>query len=152
MLTAVLARFLTYTYLEPLFVPVHSETAMVFLYILSIDSGFVGMSLGVLLPLVLPGACLGGVIGLLGCAIAGVWNSYLFPIVGGVLALLFALVSARYVVILSGSSFLRCMLKCSLTSLTFPYRYDSVVILSLASALEGGAVASCFLLKAMLPY
>jgi callose synthase len=91
------AGFLTYAFLEPLFVPVGSETAMVFLYILTLNASLVGMSLGVLLPLVFPGVCLGGSLALLGVALSGVWNCYLFPVTGGVLAALFAVVSARYV-------------------------------------------------------
>jgi callose synthase len=89
------AGFLTYAFLEPLFVPVGSETAMVFLYILSIDAAMVGMSLGVLLPLVFPGVCLGASLALLGVAMSGVWNSYLFPVIGAALSALFAIVSAR---------------------------------------------------------
>lgn len=58
-------------------------------------------------------------------ALSGVWNSFLFPAVGGVLAVLFAIVSSRF---------------------------SSVTILTLATALKGGAVASCLVLKSMLPY
>ena len=89
------AGFLTYTFLEPLFVPVKSETAMVFLYILSIDAAMVGMALGVLLPLIFPGVCLGASMALLGVALSNYWNSYLFPIIGAVLAVILATVSAR---------------------------------------------------------
>lgn len=68
---------------------------MVFLYILTINASLVGMSLGVLLPLIFPGVCLGGSLALLGVALSGVWNSYLFPIAGGFLAILFAVISSR---------------------------------------------------------
>jgi callose synthase len=89
------AGFVTYTFLEPLFVPVGSEIAMVFLYILAFDSAMVGMALGVLLPLVFPGVCLGALLGLLGVAMSSAWNAYLFPIIGAALAALFAIVSSR---------------------------------------------------------
>lgn len=90
-----MAGFLTFTFLEPLFVPVGSETAMVFLYILALNGAAVGMALGVLLPLIFPGACLGASLALLGVAFAGVWNGYLFPVIAGVLAILLAVVSSR---------------------------------------------------------
>jgi callose synthase len=91
------AGFLTYTFLEPLFVPVKSETAMVFLSILAADAAAVGMSLGVLLSRLMPGVCLGAALALLGVALSSAWNAYLFPIVGAVLAALLSVVSARYV-------------------------------------------------------
>lgn len=97
MLAAVFSGFLVYTFLEPLFVPVHSETAMVFLYILTLNGFLVGMSLGVLLPSLLPGACLGASISLLIGAFFAVSSSLFFPTLGGVLAVLFTLLSARYV-------------------------------------------------------
>lgn len=55
LLSATLAGFLTYTYLEPIFVQAGSDTAMVFLYLLVINAIMVGMGLGVLLPKVLAG-------------------------------------------------------------------------------------------------
>ena len=58
-LSAILLGFLTFVFLEGLFVPVGLELAMVALWILSINAGAVGMSLGVLLPTLLPGICLG---------------------------------------------------------------------------------------------
>jgi callose synthase len=91
------AGFVTYTFLEPLFIPVGSETAMVFLYILTFDSAMVGMALGVLLPLIFPGVCFGSLVGLLGVAVSSVWNSYFFPIIGSALATIFAIISSRYV-------------------------------------------------------
>jgi callose synthase len=91
------AGFVTYTFLEPLFVPVGSETAMVFLYILTFDASMVGMALGVLLPLIVPGLCLGTLLALLGVTMSSVWNSYFFPIIGSVLAAVFAIISSRYV-------------------------------------------------------
>ena len=89
------AAFVTYTFLEPLFVPVRSEIALVFMYILVFDSAMVGMALGVLLPLIFPGVCLGALIGLLGIVMSSTWNAYLFPITGAVLAAIFAIVSSR---------------------------------------------------------
>lgn len=89
------AAFVTYTFLEPLFVPVRSEIAMVFMYILVFDSAMVGMALGVLLPLIFPGVCLGALVGLLGVVMSGTWNAYLFPITGAVLAVILAIVSSR---------------------------------------------------------
>lgn len=91
------AGFVTYTFLEPLFVPVRSEIAMVFMYILVFDSAMVGMALGVLLPLIFPGVCLGALVGLLGVVLSSTWNAYFFPIIGAVLAGIFAIVSSRYV-------------------------------------------------------
>jgi hypothetical protein len=96
-LFAGVAGFLTYAFLEPLFVPVGSEVALVFLDILTLNAALVGMALGVLLPLVFPGVCLGTSLALLGVALSGVWNVYLFPAVGATLSLLFAIASARYV-------------------------------------------------------
>lgn len=96
-LTALLSGFLTFTYLEPLFVPINSETAMVFLYILAFNGAMVGMSLGVLLPLVFPGACLGGMAALFLTSTSGLWNAFVFPISAGVLAVVLAISSARYV-------------------------------------------------------
>ena len=93
--TAVFAGFLVYTFLEPLFVPVGSETSMVFLYILTIDGALVGMSLGVLLPALLPGICLGGSLALLAGAFSQISNSYFFPVLAGVLATGFAFLSVR---------------------------------------------------------
>jgi callose synthase len=89
------AAFVTYTFLQPLFVPVRSEIAMVFMYILVFDSAMVGMALGVLLPLIFPGVCLGALVGLLGVVMSGTWNAYLFPITGAVLAVILAIVSSR---------------------------------------------------------
>lgn len=89
------SAFLTYAFLEPLFVPVGSETAMVLLDILTIHAACVGLSLGVLLPSVFPGVCLGASLALLGVALSGVWNAFLFPGVAAILAIALAIVSAR---------------------------------------------------------
>lgn len=58
-ITFVLGGALAFTYLEPLFHSVGMPLATVALFILSIISASVGMCLGVLLPLLLPGACFG---------------------------------------------------------------------------------------------
>ena len=96
-LSAVFSGFLVFTYLEPLFVPVGTEPAMVFLYILCIHGALVGMSLGVLLPVLFPGVCLGGALALLVAALWDMQSAYFFPAFGGVLAVLSAVLSARYV-------------------------------------------------------
>ena len=96
-LAAVFSAFLTYTFLEPLFVPVDSEVAMGFLYILAINAFVVGMSLGVLLPVLFPGVCFGGSLALLVGAFAGVANPVYLPAVGGAAAVVFGVLSARYV-------------------------------------------------------
>lgn len=92
-----MAGFVTFAFLEPLFVQVGSDVSDVFLYILTADSAAVGMALGVLLPLLFPGFCLGAAVTLFAMSFTAVWNSYLFPVVGGVLAILFSIISARYV-------------------------------------------------------
>jgi callose synthase len=98
-LMAGLAYALTFTFLEPLFIPVKSDTAMVFLYVLSLYGATVGASLGVLLPLFFPGVCLGTVMTLLaGCFFQDskfVASEQFFPLIGGVLAVCFAFLSSR---------------------------------------------------------
>lgn len=90
-----MSGFLVYTFLEPLFVPVGSDTAMVFLGILAINGAFVGMSLGVLLPGLFLGACLGATLALLAGSLMVVSNSYFFPGVASALAIVFASLSVR---------------------------------------------------------
>jgi callose synthase len=68
---------------------------MIFLYILSLNAALVGMSLGILLPTLLPGICFGLSATLLVGAFTAVSNSYYLPVVGGVLAVVFGLLSAR---------------------------------------------------------
>lgn len=68
---------------------------MVFLYTLALSSAFVGMSLGVLLPILIPGTCFGGTLALLVGAFCSVSYAYYFPIAGSVLGLVFCVVSAR---------------------------------------------------------
>jgi hypothetical protein len=70
---------------------------MLFLYILTIDSAMAGMALGVLLPLIFPGVCFGTLLAVLSVTVSSLWNPYLFPIIGTVLASIFAIVSSRYV-------------------------------------------------------
>jgi callose synthase len=93
--TSLCSVFLIYTFLEPLFVPVGSDVAMVFLYILALDGILVGMSLGVLLPLLLPGACFGATLSLFVGSFMAVSNELYFPVVGGATFLFFAIVAAK---------------------------------------------------------
>ena len=95
MLSAVATAFLVYTYLEPLFVPVGSNTAMVFLDILTINGALVGMALGVMLPSLFSGICLGAMIALMGGSFFVVSNNLYFPSVACALALVLAGISAR---------------------------------------------------------
>jgi callose synthase len=91
--------FLTYTFLQPLFFPVGLELAIVALNVLSINAAFVGMSLGVLLPLILPGVMLRC------CRFPTCWfsndhrESILLPAASVVVGVTGALVSARYVTV-----------------------------------------------------
>lgn len=94
-LMGVVAGSLTFTFLERLFLPVGMDLAVVALWVLSINAAAVGMSLGVLLPRITPGACLGVASALLiGCLITVVQPLY-FPVTGGSLAIIGALLSAR---------------------------------------------------------
>ena len=94
---AITSGFVTFTFLEPLFVPVGMDLAIVALYILSINAAFVGLCLGVLLPLVLPGVCFGVSVALLCGCLGRVLNPYFFPIASLALASLGGCVSAWYV-------------------------------------------------------
>lgn len=86
---------LTYTYLQPLFFPVGMEIAIVALNTLSIGAALVGLSLGVLLPLIWPGLTFGVALALLIGALATISNNLYFPITSIVLAALGAIISAR---------------------------------------------------------
>lgn len=89
--------FITSTFLQPLFNPVGIELANVALWVLAIDGALVGLSLGVMLPTVFPGVCFGASLSLLvGCFGLASMPSY-FPIAGGILAVLSAAASVRYV-------------------------------------------------------
>jgi hypothetical protein len=94
LLTAVWSFFLVFSFLEPLFAPIGSEVAMVFLYLLGLFGAGVGMSLGVLLPTLFPGACFGAALVLLVGSFGTVMNPYYFPVIGGSVALVCALASA----------------------------------------------------------
>ena len=76
------------------------DLAIVALYILSINAAFVGLCLGVLLPLILPGVCFGISVALLGGCLGMVLNPYFFPIASLALASLGGCVSAWYVPLL----------------------------------------------------
>jgi callose synthase len=95
LVSGLFSGFLTYTYLEPLFVPVGSETAMVFLYILVIHAALVGMGLGVLLPMLFAGVCFGGAAALLVGTVLVLEYPWYFPMFGAVAAVLGAILSAR---------------------------------------------------------
>jgi callose synthase len=169
-LSAVFSGFLVFTYLEPLFVPVGSEPAMVFLYILCANGALVGMSLGVLLPVLFPGVCLGGALALLVAALLDMQTAYFFPAVGGVLAVLSAVLSARYVptkcclvvYVMSMCTIINaCMNEKRTTQISSPpnislfrcpRRWSSSIVLTLATILEAGAIAACLVLKTMMPY
>ena len=97
LLSAVASGFFTFVFLEPMFVPVGLELAMVALWILSICAGMVGMSLGVLLPTLLPGICFGFSLSLLVGSFMGVTQSYFLPLGGGICALVGILLCTRYV-------------------------------------------------------
>jgi len=94
-LSGILSCFITYVFLEPLFVPVGLELAMVALWVLSFGAGLVGLSLGVLLPAVLPGVCFGVSLSLLAGGLIGMYNVLYLPIAGGVLSLIGILLSTR---------------------------------------------------------
>jgi callose synthase len=81
--------------LKPLFVPVGLDLAVVALWILAINASLVGMSLGVLLPTLFPGICFGVSSVLLAGVFLGVANPLYLPVVGGVCALIGAILSAR---------------------------------------------------------
>jgi callose synthase len=86
---------LTLVLLEPLFVPVGLDLAVAALWILAINASLVGMSLGVMLPTLLPGISLGVSIVLLAGCFLGVANPLYLPVVGGSCALIGAVLSAR---------------------------------------------------------
>ena len=98
-LTAVVSGFLTYTFLQPLFFPVGLELAIVALNVLAINAAFVGMSLGVLLPLICPGLCFGVAASLLVGSLVTIENPLYFPAASAVVGVTGALVSARYVTV-----------------------------------------------------
>ena len=95
MLTAVLAGFVTFIYLEPLFMPVGMNLAVVALWVLSINSTLVGMALGVLLPYLFPGVCFGVSLALFGGVFLSTQSSLYLPIAGGIFAAVGAILSIR---------------------------------------------------------
>jgi len=140
-------------------VPVGSEVSMTFLHILAINAFLVGMSLGVLLPILVPGICFGGALALFVGAFATVSNPFFFPVVGCTAAMLFGVASARYVPrnplgALAATAVLRTKALHSLSRLLcfLIFRFDSTIFVSYTTSLEGGAVAACLVLKGMLPY
>ena len=92
---AVFSGFLVYTFLEPLFVPIGSEFAMVFLNILTLCGLSVGMSLGVLLPSIVSGTVLGGAMALLFSAMLAIPNPIFFPSLACTLSCLIGFASSQ---------------------------------------------------------
>jgi hypothetical protein len=78
-----------------MFVPVGLDLAMVALWVLSGSAGLVGLSLGVLLPTLLPGICFGVSLALLIGVFADVSNALYFPVAGGILSFIGVLVTSR---------------------------------------------------------
>jgi callose synthase len=68
---------------------------MVALWVLAIGAALVGMSLGVLLPMLFPGVCCGVSLSLLVGCLFDVSSSYYLPVVGGACALVGAILSSR---------------------------------------------------------
>jgi callose synthase len=95
LLSAALSGFITYVFLEPLFVPVGLNLAMVALWVLSINATLVGMSLGILLPLIFPGLCFGTTAALLIGIFVNPQNTLYFPVVGGACGLVGAIFSTK---------------------------------------------------------
>uniref|UniRef100_A0A7S1UZ62 1,3-beta-glucan synthase n=2 Tax=Grammatophora oceanica TaxID=210454 RepID=A0A7S1UZ62_9STRA len=124
-LTAIVSGFLSYTFLEPLFRPVGMDLAIVALYVLSLYSACVGMSLGVLLPIVFPGFCFGVAATLLVGSMLSITMQYYFPCCSCVLAAAGALLSARW---------------------------KQSVVLTLATVMVGGALVSCLVIKSFHVY
>lgn len=94
-LSAILSGFVTFVYLEPMFVPVGLELAMVALWVLSTGAALVGWSLGVLLPTIIPGICFGVSLSLLVGAFVGVSNVLYFPVASGILSLAGVFLASR---------------------------------------------------------
>ena len=78
-----------------MFFPIGMNLAVVVLWIISIMTAAVGMSLGVLLPTIFPGICFGVNLSLLVGCFLNSHHSLYFPVAGGVLSLAGAFVSVR---------------------------------------------------------
>ena len=78
-----------------MFVPVGLDLAIVALWVLSGCAGLVGLSLGVLLPTLLPGICFGISLALLVGVFAGVSNALFLPVSGGILSLVGVFIAFR---------------------------------------------------------
>lgn len=123
--TGVVSGFIAFAYLQPLFVPAGVELAIVALFVLSTTATFIGISLGVLLPLIFPGICFGVAVALLVGCTAAITNSLYFPVASSALGLVGMILSAR------GSQ---------------------SVVTALASCIIGGGVAAGFLVKGLSVY
>ena len=105
MIAAVMSGMLCFTFLENMFYP-STEIAVAALYLVTLYGFFVGLSLGVLLPRLLPGAFFGVLLALTLCAVFPYalplsFYGCFFPIAGVVLGAAGAFASYRYV--LNGS-------------------------------------------------
>jgi hypothetical protein len=69
LLSAVLVSIITFVHLEPLFEKVDIELSEIALYFLALLGAGVGTSLGVLVPKLAPGACLGATFSILLCSV-----------------------------------------------------------------------------------
>jgi len=105
-LTALLAAFLTHTYLLPMFVLMNSQLAQAALAILSFTAALVGLALGTLIPRPLSGAVLGASLALAVLVpmmpfmkmgnVLGLNVSAVFPAIGGGLALFGGVLATRF--------------------------------------------------------
>jgi callose synthase len=93
--SAIISGFLVFTYLEPMFVPVGSETALVALYVLTADGTLVGMSLGVMVPTLFPGICTGATLSCLVGVLGGIVHPLFFPVSAITIGILCAFLSVR---------------------------------------------------------
>eukprot|EP00978_Attheya_sp_CCMP212_P022455 scaffold67009_cov42-Attheya_sp.AAC.5 len=127
-LTALTSSVLTFTFLDILFLGVGMQLAEVALYIMAVNSTLVGMSLGVLLPKLFPGICLGAEVALVIVSFisapASVPSNIFFPAMAGSLIAIFSLLSLR----------------------------ASAFVISLATALMGGGIAACLVNIDLFPY
>jgi len=124
-MTATMTGFLTYSFLEKQMSSTGMELAIVALFILSANAFFVGMSLGVMLPLISPGLCFGVGTALLVGSVGTFTNPFYFPVASAVLGLCGAI---------------------------FSVKLSQSVMLSLASCVIGGGIATGFIVKGFFTY
>jgi len=92
---AVVSGALVFAFLEPLFAVVGIELAMVALYILVVSGSLVGLSLGVFLPTLFPGACAGVALTTFVASFFASSSSLFFTIIAPALACIGAGVSIK---------------------------------------------------------